>query len=119
MKQIKLHKVRYDELEVLHDELNKYAETSRLGFNFWSNEEFLNAIIAVDIAYALWLKLRKKIESEQGTFLLTFSLSEAVIILKCCVWKRSGRPEYETHVAEKYKRLIDEQLANLYPVTQK
>lgn len=117
MKEVKLTKVSRDEVATLQAELQAYADIQRLGYNFWSNEDFLNAILTVDIAQRLWIVFRRKVEAERSQFTMTFKINEAVIILKCCHWKRDGRNDYEKHVVEKYKNIIDQQLVNLIHVT--
>lgn len=117
MKEVKLTKVSRDEVATLQAELQAYADIERLGYNFWSNEDFLNAILAVDIAHRLWIFFRRKVEAEQSQFSMRFKINEAVIILKCCHWERDGRGEYEKHVVEKYKNIIDQQLISLVHVT--
>lgn len=116
MKKVALKKVKYDEVVALQNELHEYSQLQRLGFNFWSIDDFVNAIIAVDIAHNLWIQLRKKIESDRKVFTINLKLSEAAVVMKCCYWKRDGRGTYETHVAEKYKNIIDHQLKNITPI---
>ena len=118
MKTIKFTKVERQELEVLQDELDKFRDIQSLGLCFWSIDEFLNALLSIDISFQLWLQLRKKIESENETFNLKFNVSEAVIILKCCHWKRDARTDYQKLVAEKFKNSIDQQLKSLIPTEQ-
>lgn len=118
MKDVKLTKVSRDEVATLQAELHAYANIQRLGYNFWSNEDFLNAILAVDIAHRLWIFFRRKVEADQHQFSMRFKINEAVIILKCCYWPRDGRGEYEKNVVEKYKNIIDQQLKSLIPVAQ-
>ena len=115
MKTIKFTKVNRDELAVLQSELLHYSNIQRLGLHHWGIDEFLNALIAVDTAHRLWISLRKKLESDSEAFILTFSISEAVIVFKCCYWLRDGRTDYQKLIAGKYKNNIDEQLKSLTP----
>ncbi|RDI07063.1 hypothetical protein [Flavobacterium sp. AG291] len=116
MKTIQLKKIRRADLEVLQQELEQYAEIQRLGYHFWTIDEFLNAIIAVDIAHALWIKLRNKLENDNAFFTMTFKLNEASVLMKCCYWQRAERTQYQKNVAEKYKNIIDQKLKSIIPV---
>ena len=118
MKKVTLTKVKFDELKALQAELELYADIQRLGFNFWSIEDFLNALLAVDIAHALWITLRNKIENRKNQYTMTFKISEAAILMKCCYWERKERGGYEKNVCEKYKNIIDQQLKNVPKIAE-
>ena len=118
MKTIKFTKLERQELEVLQDELDKYRHIQSLGLCFWSIDEFLNALLAIDISLQIWLQLRKKIESDSNTFNLSFKVNEAVIIMKCCYWQRAARTDYQKLVAEKFKNGIDKELKSYIPTEQ-
>lgn len=113
MKDVRLLKVTEDEVQVLQSELYRYSELQRLGIHHWGNEEFYTALVTIDIAFRLWVTFRRKIESAQNSFTVRLKVSEAVVVLKCCYWNRDGRNDYEKHVAEKYKNLIDQQLKSI------
>ncbi|ALM50330.1 hypothetical protein AMR72_16420 [Flavobacterium psychrophilum] len=113
MKKLKLTQIDPAEIEVLQHELEQYSKIEELGLNHWGTNDFLNALLTVDIALRLWFTLRGRIESSKEFFNLSLKVSEAVIVLKCCTWQRHGRNEYEKNVAEKYKGLLAEQLMNI------
>lgn len=110
MKKVKLTNVTLDEVLVLQNELEAFTEWHKMGFQFWSSEDFFNAIAMVDCATRLYFFLRTRVESDKQKFTMSFFLSDAVVLLKCCHWQRSERGVYETNVALKYQNIIDQQL---------
>jgi hypothetical protein len=114
MDTIKFTKVERDELEVLQNELIQYANIQEFGYFHLGVEDFLNAVIAVDVAKKLAKALRPKIESNQELFTIKISASEAAIIYKSCFWLRAGRTVYQTLIANKYKDFINQELVS-YP----
>jgi len=118
MKEITLKKLTHAELEVLQSELHLYSLQQQLGLKFWTTEEFLNALTAVDIAMRLWLLLRKKLESDTTYFSVKLKISDAVILFRCCTWQRSERTEYQKLITGKYQRFIDQKLISITPTQQ-
>jgi len=117
MKEVKLKKVTKEEVEILQQELGMYAEIIKLGFNYISIDEFLNALLISDIALRLWLSFRNKIESDKTKVTVTLKVSEAVVLFKCCYWPRDQRTHYHAMIAEKFKNEIDQQLKSINVVT--
>lgn len=113
MKTIDLNQIKPDEVEVLQNELEQYSNIEKLGLHHWGTNDFLNALLTVEISLKLWFMLRSRLESKSKTYNLKLRISEAVIILKCCQWPRSLRNDYERNVTEKFKGLLAEQLMNI------
>lgn len=113
MTQVKLTQVSLDEVKVLQNELQLFGEWQKLGFNYWSNEDFYNAIATVDVALRMYFFLRTRIESGKSKFTISFKISDAVVILKCCHWRRSERNDYEKIITLKYQDIIDQKLKSI------
>jgi len=113
MKEITLKKVTHAELDVLQSELLAYSQQQALGLGYWSTEEFLNALTAIDISTRLWFLLRKKLEMEGTYFSVKLKISDAVILFRCCTWQRSARTEYQKLITGKFQRFIDQKLISI------
>jgi hypothetical protein len=107
---IKVTKIKYKELEILHRELEYYtnhvAETSL-------KTDFFNAILLMDILNQLYYSLRNKIESDKDTYQISFSLSEAVLIIKCYCYERPMRSEIAKNYLLQLSSLFDQKIKSL------
>lgn len=103
-------KLNFKDLEVLQFELdlfNKYVAIKEL------YTDFLNAIITFDVVNGLYFFLRMKIEQGKEEYTISFSVSQAATILKCCNFNRSDRGLYTKHVMNKLKIDLDKQLNDM------
>ncbi|ESU28383.1 hypothetical protein FLJC2902T_17360 [Flavobacterium limnosediminis JC2902] len=117
MNKITLKKVQEKEMQVLQAELFKFHQIAESKYRNTTQSmmEFLEAIIEIDVAFRLWYLFRTKIESTntKGST-LSLKASEAAILLMCCMpIYGQNRTEYENHVLEKYKLVLDQQLKSL------
>ncbi|MEE1899575.1 hypothetical protein V1389_14595 [Flavobacterium rakeshii] len=113
MKDVKLLRVTNEEIEVLQLELFLFSEAQKQQVALLTINEFLEALISTDIALRLWYLFRRKVEGSQQKFSVRLKVSEACIVLKCCMWPRTGRSDYEKNIVEKYKTVIDQQLKSI------
>lgn len=107
MRKIKLPKVKKHQLQILQDELIHYTEYIR------ANElqaDFLNAMIIFDISTTLWYLFRNKVENHSQIFNLSFTVSQASIIMKLCLHERIERDELERATLISFGTTIDQQL---------
>lgn len=104
---VTITKVDFKQLESIHCELELFAahiaETS-------IKNDFLNAIITLDITQSMYFFLRNKLENNNIMYTISISASQAAVILKCCCWSRSDRSPYTANVMLKLSFLLDEQL---------
>ena len=107
---VTITKVDFKQLEAIHYELEFFAayvaKTSLIN-------DFLNAIMILDIAQGLYFFLRNKLENNNTMYTISFSASQAAVILKCCTWTRTERSIYTNNVMLKLSFLLDEQLKAL------
>lgn len=110
MIRVTVKNLHYKDLEVLQAELdiyNKYVAVKEL------QKDFLNTIITFDIVNSLYFVLRTKIEQGREQYIVSFSISQAATILKCCNLNRVDRELYTKHVMTKLKIDLDKQLKDL------
>lgn len=104
---VTITKVDFKQLEAVHYELELFAAyVVRTSLK----NDFLNAIMVLDIAQCLFYFLRGKLENENTIYTISFSASQAAVILKCCIWNRTERSTYTKNVMRTLSFLLDEQL---------
>ncbi len=106
MRKIKLNQLTRDQLEVLQNELQKYSIDV---FYIDCKNNFIDAIISLDIIYSLYFILRNRLESHRLLFNINLKPSEAAVILKC-ILKTSNKDPFTVAFFENIKELIDKQL---------
>ncbi len=104
---VTITKVDFKQLEAVHYELELFATYIS---NTSLKNDFLNAIMTLDITQTLYFFLRNKLENNNTMYTISFSASQAAVILKCCYWTRSARSPYTANVMLKLSFLLDEQL---------
>ncbi|AOZ99610.1 hypothetical protein [Flavobacterium commune] len=104
---VTITKVDYSQLEAIHFELEMYAKNISPDD---LRKDFLNAIMTLDIAHSLFFFLRNKLETDKTQYTISFSASQAAVLLKCCYWTRVQRSPYTANVMLKLSLLLDEQL---------
>lgn len=109
MKKITLKKLERSQLEVLQNQLQSFSVRI---FYKDAKENFIDAIISLDIINSLYFILRSRIESERTFYNLNLRPSQAAVILKCILNNQSTEP-YAVSFFEKIKELIDKQLKEL------
>lgn len=109
MKKVSLNKLERPQLEILQNELQSFSV--RLFYKD-AKENFIDAIISLDIINSLYYTLRSRIESDKLFFNLNLKPSEAAVILKCVLNYQNTEP-YAVSFYEKIKELIDKQLKAL------
>lgn len=110
MIKVTVKNLHYKDLLALQTELdiyNKYVAVKEL------QNDFLNTIITFDIVNSLHFFLRMKIEQGKQEYTVSFSISQAATILKCCNFNRSDREVYTKHVITKLSIDLDKQLKDL------
>ncbi|MFV5702210.1 hypothetical protein ACM55F_10090 [Flavobacterium sp. XS2P12] len=110
MTKVTVKNLHFKDLEVLQIELdifNKYVAIKEL------TTDFLNTIITFDIVNSLYFVLRNKIEQSQEVYNISFTVSQAATILKCCNFHRADRDLYTKHVTTKLRIDLDKQLKDL------
>lgn len=110
MIKITVKNLHYKDLLALQTELdiyNKYVAVKEL------HKDFLNTIITFDIVNSLHFFLRMKIEQGKEEYTVSFSISQAATILKCCNFNRVDRELYIKHVMIKLGIDLDKQLRDL------
>lgn len=104
---VTITKVDFTQLQVIQEELELFAAYE--GRTSLKND-FLNTIMTLDIAQSLYFFLRNKLENQNTMYTISFSASQAAVILKCCYWSRRERSNYTANVMLKLSFLLDEQL---------
>lgn len=110
MIKVTVKNLHYKDLLALQTELdiyNKYVAVKEL------QNDFLNTIITFDIVNILHFFLRTKIEQGKEQYTVSFSISQAATILKCCNFNRVDRELYTKHVMTKLGIDLDKQLRDL------
>ena len=114
---IKLQKIEVTEIESLQKLLcNFIALTSyRIGIYVRGSEEYLNDLLLLEISQKMFYTFRSKVEKgcNKNTRNITLSVSEAVILFKCCTDSMNNFTPYETYIQEKYKNELHKQLVNI------
>lgn len=112
MIKVKFKDVTREHLQTLQAELLDYANGFKDELQKPEQyDDFMNAVLQIDIAGALWRKFRTKLESGVVNMRFSVSSSEAVILLNVCTNAAlMDINPYIAHVGETYKNLIDHQL---------
>lgn len=110
MIKITVKELKIQELEVLQNELELYVNYIS---NYVLKNDFLNAIISLDIANNLYFILRSRIENGRTSTNINFTVSQAATIVKCCKYQRPNRNEYVKNVLLQLSATIDQQLISL------
>lgn len=110
MKQVKLHNVSNEEVRTLQNETYDFQQQAEKSLK--TSQNFLDAIITLDIAFRLWFTFRTKIEKPETKkgYQITFKTSEAAVLQKVCLFDNPNSGPFEKNVKEKYKLLLDQQL---------
>jgi len=113
MKQVKLHNVSSEEVRALQNETYDFQQQASKSLKTADN--FLDAIITLDIAFRLWFTFRTKIEKPEAKkgYQITFKTSEAAVLQKVCLFQNPNSGPFENNVKEKYKTFIDQQLKGM------
>jgi hypothetical protein len=113
MKQVKLHNVSAEEVKTLQNEIYDFQQQAEKSLK--TTENFLDAIITLDIAFRLWFTFRTKIETPEAKkgYKITFKTSEAAVLLKVCYFQNPNSGVFEKNVKEKYKLFLDQQLKGM------
>lgn len=110
MIKIKVKQLNWKDLEVLQNELDlymKYVAVKEL------TNDFLNTMITFDMVNNLYYLLRNRLEQNNTKYNVSFTVSQAATILKCCHFKRIDRDEFTKHVMTKLEISLDKQLRDL------
>ncbi len=110
MNKVRVKNLHFKDLEVLQLELdiyNKYVAVKEL------KKDFYNSIITFDIISGLMLILLNRIWKGAERCTISFSTSQAAIILKCCNFNRTDRNTYTKHVMTKLSIDLHKQLTDL------
>lgn len=110
MIKVTVKNLNFKDLEVLQSEVelfSKYLAVTAL------NKDFLNTIISFDISNSLYFLLRMKIEQNKIDYTVSFTVSQAATILKCCNFNRTDRDLYTKHVMTKLNIDLHKQLTDL------
>ncbi|MBB1194838.1 hypothetical protein DNC80_14300 [Flavobacterium sp. SOK18b] len=110
MIRITIKNLKMEDLEVLRLELdvyNKYVAVHQL------NNDFLNSIITFDVVNNLFYLIRSKTDQSKNEYSVSFTITQAAIILKCCSFNRTDRNTYTNHLINKLKIFLDKELRNL------
>lgn len=113
MKEVKLTNMTNEEIQVLQYEVFVFSEAQKMTTGNIDINAFLDAMLTMDVALRLWYTFRKKVEGTQQKYTVRLKVFEACTVLKCCMWNREDRKDYEKHVVEKFKTLIDQQLKSI------
>lgn len=110
MKQVKLHNVSNEEVRTLQNEIYDFQQHAAKSLK--TSENFLDAIITLDIAFRLWFVFRTKIEKPEAKkgYTISFKTSEAAVLQKVCLFQNPNSGIFENNVKEKYKLFLDQQL---------
>lgn len=113
MKQVKLHNVSSEEVRTLQNEIYDFQQQAENSLK--TSENFLDAIITLDIAFRLWFTFRTKVEKPEAKkgYKITFKTSEAAVLLKVCYFNNPNSGAFERNVKEKYKLYLDQQLKGM------
>lgn len=106
---ISVKKIRHKELEALQEELKAFI----IHLNFQLKTDFLNAMISIDISGKLFYKFRNKLEYQKEFYTISFSMSEAATILKCCNYDNPDRSVYTRNVLTKFNLDLDQKLKSI------
>ena len=116
MKQVKLHNVSVEEVRTLQNEIHDYQNHVQTTIGIIKTpEQFLNAIITIDLAFRLWFLFRTKIEKTDPKkgYTISFKTSEAAVLQKACMYQNPNSGIFENNVKEKYKLFLDQQLKGM------
>ncbi|MEN2415520.1 hypothetical protein [Flavobacterium mesophilum] len=107
---ITIKKISWHELEVLNVELRMFASLlSAIDIK----DDFLNTIISIDIARALYYKFRTKIENRKENYSLNLTISEAATLLQCCTYDNPVKTDFSKNVKIKLSSDLDQQLKSI------
>lgn len=115
MIKIPLKKLKYRHIQVLQRELELFV--AHVTINDLKSD-FLNAITSLDIANNLYFILRNKMEQDKNLYTISFTVSQAAIIMKCCYHIRKERTEEEDNIMLQYAIELDQKLKSLNKHTQ-
>jgi hypothetical protein len=107
---ITVKKIDFKQLEAIHEELELFSK--HIAFSTLKTD-FLNAIMSLDISNNLYFKLRNKLENGNFHYTISFTPSEAALILKCSNYKRPERNTYIDNVFTQLSFVLDQQLKSL------
>lgn len=116
MKMIKLLKVEKKESEVLKNAVFQFLSNRNTNLRELASKdqnEFLNRVLLIDIAQRLFYFFRGKTESLKNESTLSFSASEAIVVMQVCDEFAFFFDEYHSHTLRKTKEIMFEQLINL------
>lgn len=115
MKAITLSKIELSEIEVLQQEVEFFSRWKSNGLQVNKNPvTYFNNLLLVDVSQRLFYNFRSKVEKlTRTTVTLKLSVSEAVVLLECCLFTDSIRTEFETYTMQKISRLLHQELVNI------
>ena len=109
MKKVTLKKVSREQLAILQRELQLYS----INIHYHElKDNFLDAIILMDIINSMYYVLRSKIESYRSSFTINLPIHQAGVVLKC-VLKHENNDSYAIAFLETVKTSIDQQLKSI------
>lgn len=114
---IKLQKIEVTEIESLQNLLHNFISLTshRIRVYVIGSEEYLNELLLLEISKKMFYTFRNKVEKgcNKNTRNITLSISEAVILFKCCTDAMFHFTPYEKYIQEKYKNELHKQLVNI------
>lgn len=103
-------KISFQELEVIQMELELIA---RFASYKGIEPDTLNMLIAIDIAKKLYYKLQNKIQNRNDSYRISFSISEAALIVKYYKLQIHNFTDYNETILRKFCHNFDQQLKSL------
>lgn len=111
---ITLKKIEQVEAVVLKDFTMQFIQSTDTSVRK-HEENYFGGLLKLDLSNSIFRKLRTKIENaKKGKLLnLTFSISEATILISVCQDKNISKNDFEEFVSNKTINQLHEQLINL------
>ena len=117
MKMIKLKKFDVKEINVLKNATFYFLSKKNTNLRQLSTNnpnEFLNRLLLIDISQRLFYFFRGKTESLKTEFSLSFSISEAIVMMQICdEFGTYLSDEFYQHTLRQAKELIFNEIINL------
>lgn len=110
MIKIPIKKLKFRHIEILQRELELFVDHVS---NNDLEKDFLNAITSLDIANNLYFILRNKLEQDKRLYGISFTVSQAATILKCCYYNRKERTDEQQNTMLIFILELDQKLKSL------
>ncbi|CAM3967917.1 hypothetical protein FLCU109888_11465 [Flavobacterium cucumis] len=118
MSSISIKKIEIAEVETLQLLLENFVSLTnyRIGMYQKCSDEHISNLLILEVSRKLYFSLRNKIErtsKNKNLVSINLSITDAIVLLKCCTDKLNNCNDYEKYVQNKFKDLIFKEIINI------